>query len=182
MKQCGRCGTQNLDQQASCTGCGQPLPAASPSHALGGTLVLQPSEPRDEYAAAPLSLVRSLSSACPSDRFGSSIGRPERRTSITAHHHHVHAHAHLYHAPGEVGGGEGEDEVDGVAPEELNQRALAVIRRIKDKLSGNDFPHHRALTVEAQVELLIQESSAVENLCSCYVGWCPFWYLFPPLF
>jgi hypothetical protein len=45
MKQCGQCGTQNLDQQASCTGCGQPLPVASPSHALGGTLVLQPSEP-----------------------------------------------------------------------------------------------------------------------------------------
>jgi hypothetical protein len=53
MKQCGQCGTQNLDQQASCTGCGQPLPAASPSHALGGTLVLQPPEPPAVPAAAP---------------------------------------------------------------------------------------------------------------------------------
>ena len=53
MKQCGQCGTQNLDQQASCTGCGQPLPAASPSHALGGTLVLKPSEPPTPPAAPP---------------------------------------------------------------------------------------------------------------------------------
>lgn len=28
MKQCGRCGTQNLDQQAACTGCGGVLPSA----------------------------------------------------------------------------------------------------------------------------------------------------------
>jgi len=28
MKQCGRCGAQNLDQQAGCTACGLPLPAA----------------------------------------------------------------------------------------------------------------------------------------------------------
>ena len=48
------------------------------------------------------------------------------------------------------------------------------MKRIKDKLTGNDFPQYRALSVEAQVELLIQESSSVENLCQCYVGWCPF--------
>jgi hypothetical protein len=28
--------------------------------------------------------------------------------------------------------------------------------------------------VPAQVEKLIQQATAVENLCQCYVGWCPF--------
>jgi hypothetical protein len=42
MKQCGRCGTQNLDQQALCTGCGQDLPAAATG--LGGTMVMTPPE------------------------------------------------------------------------------------------------------------------------------------------
>lgn len=96
------------------------------------------------------------------DTFGSSIGRPHRRSTASSH---AAVHARL-----------GEEEAAEVRmPEELNQRALAVIRRIKDKLSGNDFPNRTALSVEAQVELLIQESSAVENLCQCYVGWCPFW-------
>jgi hypothetical protein len=70
MKQCGRCGTQNLDQQASCTACGQPLPAASPSHALGGTLVLQPSEP----PAAPAGPAVAPAPARPNNFKGTMIG------------------------------------------------------------------------------------------------------------
>jgi len=104
------------------------------------------------------------------DEFGSSIGRPQRRSTASSTHHLLTAERALALSAN----AEGEDGV-AIVPEELNTRALAVIRRIKDKLSGNDFAHHRSLTVEAQVELLIQESSAVENLCSCYVGWCPFW-------
>ena len=44
MKQCGRCGTQNLDQQLVCSGCGATLPPA-PAVGLGGTMVMSPSEP-----------------------------------------------------------------------------------------------------------------------------------------
>jgi hypothetical protein len=43
MKQCGRCGTQNLDQQTTCTGCGLDLPVAATG--LGGTMVMAPPEP-----------------------------------------------------------------------------------------------------------------------------------------
>ncbi len=43
MKQCGRCGTQNLDQQAVCTGCGLDLPATASG--FGGTMLMNPSEP-----------------------------------------------------------------------------------------------------------------------------------------
>jgi hypothetical protein len=44
MKQCGRCGTQNLDQQMVCTGCGAELPPA-PAQGFGGTMVMSPPEP-----------------------------------------------------------------------------------------------------------------------------------------
>lgn len=43
MKQCGQCGTQNTDQQAVCSACGNPLPAAAA--AFGGTLLIEPPEP-----------------------------------------------------------------------------------------------------------------------------------------
>lgn len=43
MKQCGRCGTQNLDQQTTCTVCGLDLPAVALG--FGGTMVMAPPEP-----------------------------------------------------------------------------------------------------------------------------------------
>jgi len=47
MKQCGRCGTQNLDQQTTCTVCGLDLPAAAAG--FGGTMVMAPPElPKSE--------------------------------------------------------------------------------------------------------------------------------------
>ncbi len=51
MKQCGRCGTQNLDQQTGCTGCGMALPAVA--HGLGGTMVIEPPEPPKPEPAKP---------------------------------------------------------------------------------------------------------------------------------
>ncbi|HXK16626.1 MAG TPA: hypothetical protein VNG33_02385 [Polyangiaceae bacterium] len=44
MKQCGRCGTQNLDQQLVCSGCGTTLPPA-PAAGFGGTMVMSTPEP-----------------------------------------------------------------------------------------------------------------------------------------
>jgi len=124
--------------------------------------------PAPSSAAGPISSNREIR-----DEFGSSIGRPERRISLSQHQHHHPALQYSLPPLGEST--EVDEEVADVVPEELNQRALAVVRRIKDKLTGNDFAQHGNLSVEAQVELLIQESSAVENLCQCYVGWCPFW-------
>ena len=31
------------------------------------------------------------------------------------------------------------------------------------------------VAVATQVELLINEATSLENLCQCYIGWCPFW-------
>lgn len=62
-----------------------------------------------------------------------------------------------------------------VPTEELNQRALEVIDRIKLKLSGRDFKQSEVLPVPQQVNNLILQARSTQNLCACYVGWCPFW-------
>ncbi|KAK3923760.1 Serine/threonine-protein kinase mTOR [Frankliniella fusca] len=61
-------------------------------------------------------------------------------------------------------------------PEALNKKALAIITRVREKLTGRDFSHEEeTVTVQRQVELLIKQATSNENLCQCYIGWCPFW-------
>ena len=59
----------------------------------------------------------------------------------------------------------------------LLSSALEVINRIQAKLTGRDFvdTEEEDLTVEEQVELLIEEATSVENLCQLFTGWCPLW-------
>ncbi|KAF1783413.1 Serine/threonine-protein kinase TOR [Phytophthora cactorum] len=59
----------------------------------------------------------------------------------------------------------------------LNEKAVAVIRRVQAKLSGRDFEGDggEPLDVSAQVQRLISQATSHENLCQCYIGWCPFW-------
>ncbi|XP_014254034.1 serine/threonine-protein kinase mTOR [Cimex lectularius] len=64
---------------------------------------------------------------------------------------------------------------DGSQPENTNKKALAIVTRVKEKLTGRDFAHEESLTVNRQVELLIHQATSNENLCQCYIGWCPFW-------
>ncbi|EME28648.1 serine/threonine-protein kinase ATR [Galdieria sulphuraria] len=59
--------------------------------------------------------------------------------------------------------------------EELNKRALSVIHRVQCKLTGNDYVEYEVHSVPAQVSRLIADAMNIENLCQCYVGWCPFW-------
>ncbi|KAG0659340.1 hypothetical protein C6P45_001859 [Maudiozyma exigua] len=56
-----------------------------------------------------------------------------------------------------------------------NARAVLVLRRITNKLTGNDILKHHELNVDDQVDKLIKEATSIENLCQHYVGWCPFW-------
>mmetsp|Transcript_26926 Transcript_26926/g.80535 ORF Transcript_26926/g.80535 Transcript_26926/m.80535 type:complete len:326 (+) Transcript_26926:96-1073(+) len=56
----------------------------------------------------------------------------------------------------------------------LNARARAVLRRVRDKLVGEDFAPE-PLNVPTQVERLIAEARSNSNLCQLYVGWCAFW-------
>lgn len=102
---------------------------------------------------------------------------------------------------GAAGDGAGPDGGGIALPEALNDRAVAVIRRINAKLSGRDFSEDdpiarlmsggidlapaagdvtasgggAALDVPAQVLRLIAAATSLENLSQCYIGWCAFW-------
>ncbi|KAF2398484.1 hypothetical protein EJ06DRAFT_583742 [Trichodelitschia bisporula] len=64
---------------------------------------------------------------------------------------------------------------DPEAKEVQNARAIQVLARVKDKLSGRDFKGHEDLRVDMQVDKLIREATNLENLCQHYIGWCSFW-------
>ncbi|KAK8942075.1 Serine/threonine-protein kinase TOR [Platanthera guangdongensis] len=82
----------------------------------------------------------------------------------------------------------------------LNERAVAVMARMSNKLTGRDFSSvssipgpgnsnaengnfytgdtreaEHGLSVKLQVQKLIIQAMSHENLCQNYVGWCPFW-------
>lgn len=72
------------------------------------------------------------------------------------------------------------DGAGGMNNEEvLNEKALAVIRRVQDKLSGTDFSSAGEtgdpLDVPEQVQRLIVQATSSENLCQLFIGWCAFW-------
>ena len=52
-----------------------------------------------------------------------------------------------------------------------------MLRRVKSKLGGSDFPGEKGgpLDVATQVNRLILEAQSNGNLCQLYIGWCPFW-------
>lgn len=56
-------------------------------------------------------------------------------------------------------------------PELLNSRAVAVVNRVSNKLTGRDFNPRVTLDVPTQVDRLILQATSLENLCQCYVGW-----------
>lgn len=91
---------------------------------------------------------------------------------------------------GSVGGSSTvESSVNKPLGELVNLKALNIVQRVRDKLTGRDFPKEvtRAgqefaasdkesnVNVEQQVELLIEQATSRANLCQCYIGWCPFW-------
>jgi phosphatidylinositol kinase/protein kinase (PI-3 family) len=68
-----------------------------------------------------------------------------------------------------------EGEAGAAHEEALNEKALKVIRRVQDKLTGTDFPDRDEngdpLDVENQVQRLIVQATSVENLCQLFIGW-----------
>ena len=64
---------------------------------------------------------------------------------------------------------------DQEAREVQNERALAVLARVKEKLTGTDFKNKDPLDVEEQVAKLIAQATNIENICQHFIGWCSFW-------
>jgi len=77
------------------------------------------------------------------------------------------------------------DALDGMNDNEdnmvLNDRAVSVMQRMNDKLTGKDglIEAGSAVdtgdSVEDQVRRLIEKATNHENLCTSYIGWCSFW-------
>ena len=68
----------------------------------------------------------------------------------------------------------------GDANEVLNERAVAVMKRMSHKLTGRDYSppgqsSPDSVSVETQVQHPILQATSHENLCQSYIGWCPFW-------
>jgi len=59
--------------------------------------------------------------------------------------------------------------------ESQNARAVEVLERVQQKLTGRDFKENEELDVLNQVNKLIIEATKLENLCQHYIGWCSFW-------
>lgn len=64
---------------------------------------------------------------------------------------------------------------NGQPAEVINKKARQIVDRVKQKLTGQDFQKEETISVNRQVDLLIQQATNNENLCQCYIGWCPFW-------
>ncbi|KAI1098365.1 FAT-domain-containing protein [Jackrogersella minutella] len=65
--------------------------------------------------------------------------------------------------------------LDGEIAEIQNARAVEVLDRVNQKLTGRDFKPTDELDVVTQVNKLIMEATKLENLCQHYIGWCSFW-------
>jgi hypothetical protein len=100
-------------------------------------------------------------------RFSSSVALPSRSLAQSRLDHRSVRERELVHALGPEG-------LEAPA-EVLNEKAIAVIRRVQDKLTGLDFENDEALDVEEQVERLILQATSKENLCQLFTGWCSFW-------
>lgn len=67
------------------------------------------------------------------------------------------------------------NDVNNENREVQNARAVQVLARVNQKLTGRDFKPKEELNVEQQVAKLIGQATSVENLCQHYIGWCSFW-------
>ena len=99
----------------------------------------------------PSALIAQDPTAAPG---GPPASRPRARTNSTA-------------------AGVGATDVD--AAETQNERAVQVLNRVKEKLTGHDFRPDEELTYILQVDKLLIEATKLENLCQHYIGWCSFW-------
>ena len=59
--------------------------------------------------------------------------------------------------------------------QQINEKAVNALQRVRHKLRGTDFPGSKQLAVDEQVSRLIKEATAAINICQSWPGWCPFW-------
>lgn len=68
-----------------------------------------------------------------------------------------------------------QEGVPNEAREAQNARALQVLARVREKLTGRDFRPSEELNISDQVDKLLAQATSVENICQHWIGWCSFW-------
>ncbi|OJJ81233.1 uncharacterized protein ASPGLDRAFT_68926 [Aspergillus glaucus CBS 516.65] len=68
-----------------------------------------------------------------------------------------------------------QEGVPNEARELQNARALQVLARVQEKLTGRDFRPYEELDISDQVDKLLAQATNVENICQHWIGWCSFW-------
>ena len=90
-----------------------------------------------------------------------------------------------------IGGTAQAQQQNAVAQPGRTIRAVEIMNRVREKLTGSDFHREQPVDIPTQVELLIKQATSHENLCQyvsirflillftlssrSYIGWCPFW-------
>ena len=64
-----------------------------------------------------------------------------------------------------------EEQEEGDQSNQTSAKAAAVIKRVRDKLTGNDFYEDEKITVAEHVRKLILQATSKYNLCQSYIGW-----------
>jgi FKBP12-rapamycin complex-associated protein len=104
----------------------------------------------------------------------------ERRQSIVGdqlNHDIANPHSHSFRPRARSGTSAAENANDPETKETQNARAVQVLSRVKEKLTGKDFKtnNEAGLEIAEQVNRLLAEACKLENLCQHYIGWCSFW-------
>ncbi|KAL4777755.1 armadillo-type protein [Aspergillus nidulans var. acristatus] len=105
----------------------------------------------------------------------------ERRQSIVSNVNLEHgvqpSNFSRHRRPSILEGGilDAQEGVPNEAREAQNARALQVLARVREKLTGRDFKPSEELNVSDQVDKLLAQATSVENICQHWIGWCSFW-------
>jgi FKBP12-rapamycin complex-associated protein len=105
----------------------------------------------------------------------------ERRQSIVSNVNLEHgvqpSNFSRHRRPSILEGGilDAQEGVPNEAREAQNARAVQVLGRVREKLTGRDFKPNEELNVSDQVDKLLAQATSVENICQHWIGWCSFW-------
>ncbi|KAJ0421785.1 armadillo-type protein [Aspergillus carlsbadensis] len=105
----------------------------------------------------------------------------ERRQSIVSNVNLEHgvqpSNFSRHRRPSILEGGilDAQEGVPNEAREAQNARAVQVLGRVREKLTGRDFKPSEELNVSDQVDKLLAQATSVENICQHWIGWCSFW-------
>ncbi|EDO48437.1 predicted protein [Nematostella vectensis] len=144
-----------MSEDQSSNGGKTPIPAPPPTFASGTTHPFKsiphhhPTILQREYGHSPANGAASPSTRPSTASGGKKNSASPRKTSVSL----------------------ARDPKTGKAVQQRNTYAISVWRRVKAKLEGRDLDPTKRMSVTDQVDLVIRESTSLDNLCQMYEGW-----------